>query len=245
MVTSKESGKVSWIKYYRSISGYLTQIENRPDRFNARMYNWLLTIVDSEDTYILQIRESSGYARSLMKSLPNVDFSKKITFSPYVKIVDDKKRATLYLSQDNVNVEWYYTQEHPNGLPELRKHIDSRGNTTYDDSAILDFFVKQVEEVISPRIAQANRQRLGELPAEEPLSEEEDMADYMAREHERQVEAARAAQATPNAQPNELDPYHGARTRRAYTQPAVRPTAAQPQTFSDGTPVPTEDDLPF
>lgn len=245
MVTSKESGKVSWIKYYRSISGYLTQIENRPDRFNERMYNWLLTIVDGEDTYILQIRESSGYARSLMKSLPNVDFSKKITFSPYVKIVDDKKRATLYLSQDNVNVEWYYTQEHPNGLPELRKHIDSRGNTTYDDSAILDFFVKQVEEVISPRIAQANRQRLGELPAEEPLSEEEDMADYMAREHERQVEAARAAQATPNAQPNELDPYHGARTRRAYTQPTARPTAAQPQTFSDGTPVPTEDDLPF
>ena len=98
MVTSKESGKVSWIKYYRSISGYLTQIENRPDRFNERMYNWLLTIVDGEDTYILQIRESSGYARSLMKSLPNVDFSKKITFSPYVKIVDDKKRATLYLS---------------------------------------------------------------------------------------------------------------------------------------------------
>ena len=225
MVTSKESGKVSWIKYYRSISGYLTQIENRPDRFNERMYNWLLTIVDGEDTYILQIRESSGYARSLMKSLPNVDFSKKITFSPYVKIVDDKKRATLYLSQDNVNVEWYYTQEHPNGLPELRKHIDSRGNTTYDDSAILDFFVKQVEEVISPRIAQANRQRLGE--------------------HERQVEAARAAQAAPNAQPNELDPYHGARTRRAYTQPTARPTAAQPQTFSDGTPVPTEDDLPF
>lgn len=245
MVTSKESGKVSWIKYYRSISGYLTQIENRPDRFNERMYNWLLTIVDGEDTYILQIRESSGYARSLMKSLPNVDFSKKITFSPYVKIVDDKKRATLYLLQDNVNVEWYYTQEHPNGLPELRKHIDSRGNTTYDDSAILDFFVKQVEEVISPRIAQANRQRLGELPAEEPLSEEEDMADYMAREHERQVEAARAAQAVPNAQPNELDPYHGARTRRAYTQPAARPTVAQPQTFSDGTPVPTEDDLPF
>ena len=43
------------------------------------------------------------------------------------------------------------------------------------------------------------------------------MADYLAREHERQVEAARAAQAIPNAQPNELDPYHGARTRKAYT----------------------------
>ena len=131
-IVNKESGKVSWMKYYRSITGYLAGIVNKPDKFNDKAYNWHLTIVDGDDTYIMQVRERSGYGRSLMKSLPNVDFNEKITFSPYVKVVDDKKRGTLYLQQRGENVDWYFTQEHPNGLPELEKRIDARGNVTYD-----------------------------------------------------------------------------------------------------------------
>ncbi|MFQ8806183.1 MAG: hypothetical protein ACLR8Y_15315 [Alistipes indistinctus] len=105
------------MKYYRSITGYLAGIVNKPDKFNDKAYNWHLTIVDGDDTYIMQVRERSGYGRSLMKSLPNVDFNEKITFSPYVKVVDDKKRGTLYLQQRGENVDWYFTQEHRTDFP--------------------------------------------------------------------------------------------------------------------------------
>lgn len=233
-IVNKESGKVSWMKYYRSITGYLTGIVNKPDKFNDKAYNWHLTIVDGDDTYIMQVRERSGYGRSLMKSLPNVDFNEKITFSPYVKVVDDKKRGTLYLQQRGENVDWFFTQEHPNGLPELEKRVDARGNVTYDDSVVLDFFLKYVESVIQPRIEAANRKRLGELPKEEPVTDGDDSTAWMEREHERQVAAIRTEQAaTPVSQ----------------TPPArsFARTQSPRQTFSDGMPIPDDmpADLPF
>lgn len=232
-IVNKESGKVSWMKYYRSITGYLTGIVNKPDKFNDKAYNWHLTIVDGDDTYIMQVRERSGYGRSLMKSLPNVDFNEKITFSPYVKVVDDKKRGTLYLQQRGENVDWYFTQEHPNGLPELEKRIDARGNVTYDDSAVLDFFLKYVENVIQPRIEAANRRRLGELPKEEPVTDGDDSTAWMEREHERQIAAIRTEQAASGSQTSPVRPF-------------MR-NQSSPRTFSDGMPIPDDmpADLPF
>lgn len=154
-VVNSDTGKVTWVKYYRSIDGYLTKLENKQNHFDKKSYNWVLTIEDEDKTYELSIKERSGYGRSLMNSLPNVDFTKRITFSPYLKVDGSNKKATLYLSQDNKNVEWFFTRENPNGLPELVAHTDARGNTTYDDSAIKDFYLKYVQDVIVPRIEKA------------------------------------------------------------------------------------------
>ena len=231
-IVSKDSGKVSWVKYYRSITGYLTGLINKQDKFDDKKYNWHLTIVDGNDTYILQVRESSGYGRSLMKSLPNVDFSKKITFSPYVKVVDDKKRGTLYLSQDGGNIDWYFTKDNPNGMPELIERVDARGNITYDDSAILDFFIKYVDTVILPRINEANRKRLGELPQDEPEIDNGDSAAWMEQEHARQVASLRAERDSANNNSSEKNPYQ-------------QQTPRLGRTFSDGMPISDPDDLPF
>lgn len=154
-VVNRETGRVTWVKYYKSIDGYLTKLENKQDHFDEKSYNWVLTIEDGDKTYELSIKERSGYGRSLMNSLPNVDFAKRITFSPYLKVDGSKKKATLYLSQEGENVKWYFTRENPNGLPQLIAHVDGRGNTTYDDTAINDFYLKYAREVIVPRIEKA------------------------------------------------------------------------------------------
>lgn len=234
-IVNKESGKVSWIKYYRSITGYLTDLANKQDRFNDTMYNWHLTIVDGDDTYILQVRERSGYGRSLMKSLPNVDFTKKITFTPYVKGVDDKKRGTLYLSQDNENVDWYFTREEPHGMPELIQRTDARGNVVYDDSDILNFFLNYVKDVIQPRIREANRKRLGELPQGEPVMDEGDSAAWMEQEHARQVASLKSDKETALSD------------RSAVRQRFERNQTNSSPSFSDGMPIPDDmpADLPF
>ncbi|MFR4026913.1 MAG: hypothetical protein ACLTZY_15940 [Alistipes indistinctus] len=65
--------------------------------------------------------------------------------------MDDKKRGTLYLSQDNENVDWYFTREEPHGMPELIQRTDARGNVVYDDSDILNFFLNYVKDVIQPQ----------------------------------------------------------------------------------------------
>lgn len=154
-VVNRETGRVTWVKYYKSIDGYLTKLENKQDHFDEKSYNWVLTIEDGDKTYELSIKERSGYGRSLMNSLPNVDFTKRITFSPYLKVDGSKKKATLYLSQEGENVKWFFTRENPNGLPELIAHVDGRGNTTYDDTAINDFYLRYAREVIVPRIEKA------------------------------------------------------------------------------------------
>jgi len=128
-------------------------------------------------------------------------------------------------------VDWYFTRENPHGLPELEKRIDGRGNITYDDSAVLNFFLNYVDNEILPRIEAANRKRLGELPTEEPITEEDDPTAWMEQEHARQVASVRAEYESSGNQSSDMNPY----------QRPPRSIA----TFSDGTPIPNPDDLPF
>lgn len=147
-------------KLYSDVTGFLTSLESKDGDYGKQ---WVLTIEDGGTEYILQFPYSGGYAGSFFRALPNVDFSKQITFSPYSKTTVGengvaKTKSSLYLNQDGKSVQWFFTKEHPNGIPEMRK-VKVKGVEAWDDSEQLDFFEELLRTEITPKIEEAAKNR--------------------------------------------------------------------------------------
>jgi hypothetical protein len=91
------------------------------------------------------MKYSSGYAAAFLKALPNVDLSKDVQLSPKVTVEGEKKKTTIFLNQDGAPVKWFYTKDNPNGCPGLKK-IKVKGVETWDDSEMMEFLEKMVNE---------------------------------------------------------------------------------------------------
>jgi hypothetical protein len=98
----------------------------------------------------------SRYASSLLFALANpvIDFSQEITISPWMKVVADKKKTSCYLSQNGKQIEWYFTKENPNGMPDL-KEVIFQGKPRLDSYDRMQFLEKYVETKIKPKLIAA------------------------------------------------------------------------------------------
>lgn len=112
---------------------------------------WNITLEDENGKAILQMNYSGGYAAAFLKTLPNVDLSKEIQLIPKLSIEGDKKKTTLFVNQGGHSLKRFYTKENPHGLPELQQ-IKVKGKMQYDDSNIMDFLEKMVNEKIVPQL---------------------------------------------------------------------------------------------
>lgn len=151
----RKDGSIAYVLQYDSVSGFLTDIKVIEQEFSgAKVKKWEFTIQDGDETYLLQVGYSSRYAKSILFALPNVDFSKGIEFSPWMKIVDDKKKTAVYLNQEGLNgesVRWFFTRDEPNGMPEM-KQVEFKGQLVWDDHDQCQFLERYVEEHIKPKL---------------------------------------------------------------------------------------------
>ncbi len=145
-----KTGKVVYEKFYDFIDGVITGIETRENDYGK---NWLVSLLDEEtgQTQVLQFSYSSGYSAAFLKALPNVDLSKKVKITPKLTIEGDKKKTTVFINQGGAACKWAYTKDNPNGLPEL-KQIKVKGKITWDDSDVMEFLEKMVNEQIKPQL---------------------------------------------------------------------------------------------
>lgn len=136
-------------EYYKGWKGRITGIAVREHKDYGKFWN--VTITDEDGDAILQMNYSSGYANAFLKTLPNVDLSADVNIVPNLKIENDKKKTTLFITQHGQPVKWYYTKDDPNGLPQLRK-IKVKGKDTWDDTEVMEFLEKMVNETIVPKL---------------------------------------------------------------------------------------------
>jgi len=144
-IALKKDGNV---ELHDNVTGKLTDISVKEDgKYGAEIH---LTIV-GDKTYKLQMKLDSGNGCSFMKAVPNADLSKPIEFSPWFKIIDNKKKSALYLNQD-VTIPWFFTRETPNGMPDPVK-IRKGGKDEwdyYDQVAFLkDYLLTKVKPKLS------------------------------------------------------------------------------------------------
>lgn len=153
--TTKD-GRVVNEEHYNGWMGKITNIQTRESEYGKE---WQVEINDGTSTVILSFKYSSGYAASFLKALPNVKLSEPVTLIPKVTIDGDKKRTTLFLNQNGAAIKWAYTKDNPNGCPGL-KQIKVKGQSTWDDSDMMEFLESMVNNDILPQLNGA----VGDMP---------------------------------------------------------------------------------
>lgn len=146
--TTKE-GKIVHEEFYKAWDGLITDIHFKDHPEYGKFLN--VTIRDNDQEAILQMKFSSGYAMAFLKTLPNADLSSRVIIAPNMKMEGDKKKTSLFITQHGKALKWAFTRENPNGLPELVK-AKFKGVVQYDDTDILEFLEKMVNEEIIPKL---------------------------------------------------------------------------------------------
>ena len=147
MRTTKDN-RIVHEEFYNGWLGKITDIKTRETDYGKE---WNVTLDDGTVKAVLQFKYSSGYAASFLKALPNVELNQPVTISPKLTIDGDKKRTTLFVNQNGSAVKWAYTKENPNGCPGL-KQIKVKGQTTWDDSEMMEFLEQMVQSEILPKL---------------------------------------------------------------------------------------------
>lgn len=143
------AGKVVHEERYSFVEGIITNIEAKDSPQYGK--NWIVTIQDGKETYLLQMDYSGGYSSAFLKALPNVDVTQKVKLSPKMTLEGDKKKATLFINQHGEAAKWAYTKDNPNGLPPMvKKKI--KGKETWDDSDMMEFLEEMVNRDIVPQL---------------------------------------------------------------------------------------------
>lgn len=161
------NGKTVNEEFYDYIDGFITEIKTRETTYGKQ---WVITLKDDAGLQSLQMNYSGGYAAAFLKTLPNVNLSEKVVFIPKLTIEGEKKKATLFISQNGKALKHFYTKENPNGLPQL-KQVKIKGKMVYDDSDMMQFLEKMVNEKIVPQLKNSNVSE--PVMAEEAGTEEE------------------------------------------------------------------------
>jgi hypothetical protein len=114
---------------------------------------WQFTLQDGAEIYCLQLSENSKELTSLLMALPSCNVKKLIAIHPYSFMdADGKKHQGVTLKQEGKKVEWFFTRENPNGLPELKVTTTADGKETFDGSEQLQFLRRYVDQHISPQL---------------------------------------------------------------------------------------------
>jgi hypothetical protein len=132
-------------EFYSGWEGIITNITTKETDYGK---NWEVTLQDDDSTAVLSFGYSSGYAAAFLKTLPNVDLSKSVSLSPKLQTIGDKKKATIFVSQNGQALKWAYTKDNRNGLPDL-KQIKVKGKITWDDSDMMEFLENMVKDLFN------------------------------------------------------------------------------------------------
>jgi len=110
-VTSKE-GKVSYELRFPSVTGRITHIEKRVGTYGTDLQ---ITLNDGEEEFLLQMPWSSKYSSGFFSCMPNINFNGQVTFSPWMKVINDVKKTALYLTNEGEkeNCKWAWDKDNP------------------------------------------------------------------------------------------------------------------------------------
>jgi hypothetical protein len=168
----KEDKTVIYQLKHSGIEGFLIGVNVTEKEFNGKkVKQFNFDIEDSGQVYQLQIKYSSGYSTSLLKALlnPDVNLALPVKITPWAKTVNDKKKTSMYLSQNGEDIKWYFTKETPNGLPEMKK-VRISGEDKWDDYDMMQYFEAQIKSEIIPnlpKVGSSGKPSSGMQPSEQ------------------------------------------------------------------------------
>lgn len=139
--------------FFNYIEGYLQGLEIRDEEYQGEQYKKLcLMINDGAEDFQLQMRLDSGYGRAFCNIILNVDLKNPMTITPTFEEVDGKQRSGMFINQNGKAVKWYFTKDHPNGLPPM-KEVQFKGKTAWDNTDQQLFYMDLLLNKIKPQLS--------------------------------------------------------------------------------------------
>ena len=128
---------------------------------------WKLVFGDASGTYVLSLKYTSGYAKTLVMALcsPNFDPRMPVTLKPYSFAPKDNPKKTIIgttVFQFDHKLERPYCSPRdpePAGrtlLPDLEV-LQVRGETVYDDTKQMEFIVSEFQTKVGLRLTSAQQ----------------------------------------------------------------------------------------
>lgn len=126
-----KAGNKVYEKFFASISGTIKAMTIEESTYEKQVRIYL----ERDNTFaVLSFKFDSAYGRSFFNQIFNVDFSKEITFTPWMKISDDGTKINrLYLNQGKEKVN----SELPSECPSI-KWIKRGEKSILDTASKLD-----------------------------------------------------------------------------------------------------------
>jgi len=170
--TNKDQTKTWYEKRYPSFTGKIVGISKRIPENPIYSPQLCIEIDDNGEKYELQMGWSSGYSSGFFLAMPNINFKDEVTFTPWMKVVDDKKKTSLFITNkgEEKSAKWYWTKDEPKDCPPMVQ-IKVKGNMVWDDSARQEFFEKYIEQKIKPQLTSVSH--VIEVPEHEIEPEQE------------------------------------------------------------------------
>lgn len=123
-----------------------------------------LHLIDEQDYFIISTFLNGSYAKGFLMMMKNIDLHAPVTFIPSLKIIEGKKRQSLFISQEKQMLKWYWNRENPGELPPMvQKEATVNGQITkaWDDKDQLAY----LELILESDIIPALQKKLNPYPA--------------------------------------------------------------------------------
>jgi len=146
-----KNGKKVHEEHHDYITGYIVKAGVTEHEDYGKFFNVVLKDDESDQLYTIQMGLSSAYASAFLKAIPNADVQKVITLIPHMKMVDDQKKVSLFVSQYGKALKHFFTKDNPNGMPGPVK-VRVKGVDTWDYFDQTEFLVDNYFKNIQPKI---------------------------------------------------------------------------------------------
>ncbi|MHA1903892.1 MAG: hypothetical protein ACW977_07970 [Candidatus Thorarchaeota archaeon] len=142
-----KNGDTVYENHYDSFSGSLVsaRIES-----TEKYGDFVELVMESDGDYFnVQFPVRSGYGRSFMYRLPNLEVTEEFEITPYDFENNEGKRVSgLNLYQNGEKILSFWTRENPGKLPELEE-VEFQGKTRWDDGKRTKYLVKAFNKKMS------------------------------------------------------------------------------------------------
>jgi hypothetical protein len=140
---------------FDSIEGYLKGLSTRDGKFGVELH---VLLQDGDTLYDLNIpvkdhpspgknTSHTSYFRAFAHLAPNIDVTKPVEIIPSLKIVNEKKQSTLFVSQNDAPLKWAY-KAGDGVMPRAEEIKNSKGEVlALDWSEVEKFRMDKVDEL--------------------------------------------------------------------------------------------------
>lgn len=132
-----KAGKLVYEEHYDFVEGIIKGLSTKENDYGKF---WVITLESDGKTYLLEFNYSGGISQSFLKALPNVKLGNPVRLVPRVSEdpISGKKKAVMFINQNEQGIKHFFTKDNPNGMPDLVK-VKIKGKETWDDSDRMEF----------------------------------------------------------------------------------------------------------